>query len=150
MSQELFTKNEIEINAAVSKVWDILVNPEKTQLYMFGCKTVSNWEVGSPLTWEMIYEGKKITAVKGEIIKIQPEKYLAYTTIDPNSSIQDIPENYLTVTYKLSELNGVTNLEVAQGDYSKVADGKKRYDEAIEAGGWNSILFQIKNLAESL
>lgn len=29
MSQDLFTKNEIEINAAVSKVWDILVNPEK-------------------------------------------------------------------------------------------------------------------------
>ena len=150
MSQELFTKNEIEINAAVSKVWDILVNPEKTQLYMFGCKTVSNWEVGSPLTWEMIYEGKKITAVKGEIIKIQPEKYLAYTTIDPNSNVPDNPDNYLIVTYNLSELNGITNLEITQGDYSKVADGKKRYEETIEAGGWNSILIQIKNLAESL
>ncbi len=150
MSQELFTKNEIEINAAVSKVWDILVNPEKTQLYMFGCKTVSTWEVGSPLTWEMIYEGKKITAVKGEIIKIQPEKYLAYTTIDPNSNVPDNPDNYLTVTYNLSELNGITNLEITQGDYSKVADGKKRYEETIEAGGWNSILIQIKNLAESL
>lgn len=150
MSQDLFTKNEIEINAAVSKVWDILVNPEKTQLYMFGCKTVSNWEVGSPLTWEMIYEGKKITAVKGEIIKIQPEKYLAYTTIDPNSNVPDNPDNYLIVTYNLSELNGITNLEITQGDYSKVADGKKRYEETIEAGGWNSILIQIKNLAESL
>lgn len=87
--------------------------------------------------------------MKGEIIKIQPEKYLAYTTIDPNSNVPDNPDNYLIVTYNLSELNGITNLEITQGDYSKVADGK-RYEETIEAGGWNSILIQIKNLAESL
>jgi uncharacterized protein YndB with AHSA1/START domain len=149
MNQALITKSSIKINASISKVWDILVNPEQTQKYMFGCRAVSDWKKGSSLTWEMNYEGKDLIAVKGEIVDIQPKIYLAYTTIDPNSNMPDIQENYLTVTYSLSEENGITNLIITQGDYSKVADGKKRYDETVEAGGWDSILVQIKNLAET-
>ena len=150
MSNELITKSEIDINAPVLKVWDILVNPEQTQKYMFGCKTVSDWEKGSTLTWEMNHKGKIITAVKGNIIDIQPGTFLVYTTFDPNSDMPDIPENHLTVTYSLRDKNGTTNLIVTQGDYSKVADGKKRYDETVEAGGWNSILIKIKKLAEMI
>src|ERR1700730_7396001 len=102
MSKALFVKNSISINASASKVWDALVNPEQTKKYMFGCETVSDWKIGSPLLWKAIYEGKEMVFVKGIIFHIQPGKFLAYTTIDPNSGIEDIPGNYLTVTYELS------------------------------------------------
>lgn len=86
---------------------------------------------------------------EGKIVNIEPEKFLAYTTIDPNSTIEDVPENYLTVTYDLSETNGQTFLTVTQGDYTKVADGERRYIEAYNDGqGWNPILVEIKKLAE--
>src|SRR5881227_3883691 len=100
---ELFVKNNITINATASKVWDALTNPEQTKKYMFGCETVSDWKVGSPLLWKGNYEGKEMIFVKGKIVAIDQGKFLAYTTIDPNSSIEDIPENYLTVTYGLAE-----------------------------------------------
>jgi len=65
--------------------------------------------------------------------------------------MEDKPENYLTVTYKLSVENGQTVLTVTQGDYSKVADGEKRYKESYNNGeGWNPILVEIKKLAETL
>ena len=146
----LFVKSKITINAPVSKVWDALTNPEQTKKYMFGCETVSDWKPGSPLLWKADYEGKEIVFVKGNIVSIEADKHLAYTTIDPNNtSIEDIPENYLTVTYDLSNENGQTVLTVTQGDYTKVADGERRYQEAFNNGeGWNPILMEIKKLVE--
>ena len=146
---ELIIKNQIMINAPASIVWDALTNPEQTKKYMFGCETVSDWKVGSPLLWRMDYEGKEFIAVKGTILRIEPEKLLAYTTIDPHATIEDIPENYLTVTYELKQENGQTLFTVTQGDYNKVADGAKRYSEAFNGGeGWNPILVEIKKLVE--
>ncbi len=149
MNKPLFVKNSIVINASTAKVWDALVNPEQTKKYMFGCETVSDWKVGSPLLWRGEYEGKEVVFVKGSIVDIELEKFLAYTTIDPNSTIDDIPENYLTVTYELTTDNGQTLLTVTQGDYSKVAEGERRYTEAYNNGeGWNPILMEIKKLVD--
>jgi uncharacterized protein YndB with AHSA1/START domain len=149
MSHPLVVKNSITIQASTSKVWDALTNPVQTKKYMFGCETISDWKPGSPLLWQYEYEGKEIVAVKGNIVQIQPEKLLSYTTIDPNSAIADIPENYLTVTYELLTENGETRLNVTQGDYNTVADGESRYKEAYNNGeGWNPILVEIKKLLE--
>ncbi|MGB8193795.1 MAG: SRPBCC domain-containing protein [Chitinophagaceae bacterium] len=145
----LFVKNSITINAPASVVWDALTNPEQTKKYMFGCETVSDWKEGSPLLWQGSYEGKDMVFVKGIIQKIQAKKYLAYTTIDPNSDVEDKPENYLTVTYELTPENDQTVLTVTQGDYSKVGDGERRYNETVSGGGWQPILDQIKQLVEN-
>lgn len=148
---ELLVTNNITINALSAKVWDVLINPEQTKKYMFGCETVSDWKPGSTLEWKGNYEGKEMVFVKGKIIDIRPGKFLSYTTIDPNNpAMEDIPENYLTVTYDLKEENGQTILTVTQGDYNKVADGEKRYKEAYNNGeGWNPILVEIKKVAEA-
>ena len=149
MNKPLFIKNTIEINASATRVWDVLVNPQETKKYMFGCETVSDWKKGSELLWRGEYEGKEMVFVKGTILDIQPGKFLAYTTIDPHSNIDDKAENYLTVTYSLSEKSGKTTFTVTQGDYSKIAEGERRYAEAYNNGeGWNPIVLQIKQLAE--
>ena len=148
MDQSLFVKNSIAIHAPATKVWDALINPEQTKKYMFGCETVSDWKPGSELLWKGNYEGKEMVFVKGRIVEIDPGKFLSYTTIDPNAAIADRAENYLTVTYELEEENGITTLLITQGDYSKVGDGEKRYNETIDGGGWQPILDQIKKLVE--
>lgn len=149
MSNPLFVTNSITINAPLAKVWDALVNPEQTKKYMFGCETVSDWQRGSELLWKGNYEGQDMVFVKGKIVEIIPEKFLSYTTIDPNSGIADIPENYLTVTYKLEEASGKTVLTATQGDYSVVEEGGKRFRETLEGGGWQPILTEIKKMLES-
>ncbi len=144
MAEQLYVKNTISIDAPATKVWNFLTKPEHTKKYMFGCETVSDWKEGSSLLWKGNFNGKEIVAVKGNIVKIDEEKFLEYTTIDPNAGLEDIPENYLTVTYNLSEQNGQTILTVTQGDYAKVGDGEKRYNESVSGGGWEPILFKIK------
>lgn len=150
MAEQLIVKNSIAINAPAAKVWDALINPEKTKEYMFGCETVSDWNVGSELLWRGQYEGKEMVFVKGEIVEIEPEKMLVYTTIDPNSDIEDTPENYVSVTYELVPQDGQTVLKVSQGDFSTVANGESRYKDAYNNGeGWNPILVEIKKLVEN-
>lgn len=148
--EPLFIKNSISINALPQKVWDALINPEKTKIYMFGCETVSDWKVGSQLLWKANYEGKEMVFVKGNIIEIEDFKKLVYTVFDPNSTMEDIPQNYLTVTYELIFDENNTTLNVTQGDYNSVAEGEKRYKESYNNGeGWNPILVGIKKVAEA-
>jgi uncharacterized protein YndB with AHSA1/START domain len=148
--EPLLIKNTITINAPADKVWNALTNPEETKKYMFGCETVSDWKPGSPLLWKGLHEGKEMIFVKGNIVSIDPGRYLAYTTIDPNAAMEDVPENYLTVTYELTPQENETVLTVTQGDYSKVAEGQKRYDESYNNGeGWNPILVEIKKQVEN-
>lgn len=149
MTSEKIIENIIDINAPAISVWDALVNPEKTKQYMYGCAAESIWEVGSELLWRGSYEGQDTIFVIGHVIAYDPPHKLVYTTFDPNSPIDDIPENYLTVTYLLEEGNGKTTLTVTQGDYAKVADGERRYNESLNHGeGWNPILKEIKRIVE--
>jgi uncharacterized protein YndB with AHSA1/START domain len=151
MNKELIIENEITINAPAGKVWDILTNPEQTKKYMFGCEAISDWKPGSPLDWKGSWEGKEMVFVKGIVSDIVPGELVAYTTIDPNNpAMADVPENYLTVTYRLTGENSSTLLKVTQGNYATVADGQRRYEESYNNGeGWNPILVAIKNIAET-
>src|ERR1700744_3214967 len=137
MSEPLIVRSSIHIQAPAAKVWDLLTSPEQTQKYMFGCAALSDWAVGSPLIWKGNFNGVELVAVKGTVTGIRPGQFLAYTTIDPNSTTPDIPDNYVTVTYTLTETNGETLLEVTQGDFAGVADGQRRYEERYNNGeGW--------------
>lgn len=149
MSHPLVVKSSIAIKASADKVWDALTNPAQTKKYMFGCEALSDWKVGSPLLWKGNFNGVEVVAVKGQVLEIEPGKFLAYTAIDPNNpSIPDLPDNYLTVTLELSEAGGQTLLTATQGDYSKVAEGESRYKHTVDGGGWDPILMEIKKLLE--
>ncbi|MEP6465047.1 MAG: SRPBCC domain-containing protein [Parafilimonas sp.] len=147
--QEMIVKNTITINADAQKVWDVLTNPQQTKKYMFGCETVSEWTQGSPLLWQAMYEGKETVFVKGYILEIVPNRFLRYSVIDPNAAYPDIPENYLSVAYKLTAQNGSTLLTVIQDGFKDAAEGAKRFKETYNNGdGWNPILVQVKKIAE--
>ena len=147
--KELIVKNSVTINADAAKVWNVLTDPEQTKKYMFGCETVSDWKKGSALLWRGEYEGKQMVFVKGFILAIEPPLYLKYSVTDPNAEWEDIPENYLNVTYTLSAENNGTLLTVKQDGFENAAQGEKRYQDVYNNGqGWQPMLVEIKKVAE--
>ena len=144
--ETLFTHDEIIINTPIEQVWDMLINPEKTKLYMFGCEVISSWEIGSELLWKGASDG--IVYVKGNLVSLIPNKEFAFTLIDPQAAYEDIPENYLTATYTLEETGAGIKLTATQGDYNVVAEGQKRYEDTMKGGGWMPVLEGIKKLVE--
>src|SRR5262249_6997893 len=113
--------------------------------YMFNCVAETDWKPGSPLLWKGSGDGKLY--VKGTIVAIEAPHRLVYTVIDPNSTIPDIPANYLTMTFSLTAKKDQGSiLEVTQGDFATVAEGQRRYKETLE--GDDMWLQGIKRVAE--
>lgn len=106
---------------------------------MYGCEVLSEWKVGSPIIWKGITEdGAEVIYVKGEIIDIEKEKKVTFTSFDPNKGMEDKSENYVNLTYELQKLKNGTKLILTQGDFSKAENGKDRYEESSK--GWEMIL----------
>lgn len=139
-------RQSIEVAASASTLWRVLTENEFIRQYMFGCNAESDWKPGSALLWKGAADG--VLYVKGRVISIDPPRELVYMVIDPNSSIADVPSNYLTVTCKLTERDGSSTFEIVQGDFAAVENGKDRYKDAL--GGGDSILLAIKKLAETI
>jgi len=146
MSKPLFTEDKITINATARDVWSTLTKSDHTVKYMYGCEVDTDWKVGSDVLW--VGREDKVLYVKGSLITYDPHVELTYTVIDPNGKYDDIPENYLTVSYQLEEQDDQILLTVTQGDYNLVADGSTRYQHSIDSGGWSPILQQIKEIVE--
>lgn len=143
----LFIRKSVEVNAPAEALWKVLTDNDFIPQYMFGCVAETDWKAGSPLLWKGAADG--ILYVKGRVVAVDAPHRLEYTVIDPNNpAVPDIPENYLTMIYEIREQGGRTVFELIQGDYSKVAEGQKRYDDTLR--GDDHLLVKIKELAEGL
>lgn len=134
----LFTAEiKIEFQASAKKVWQWLTQPELVKQYFFGTDLVSNWEVGSPIFWRGEWEGQAYED-KGTILQLVPERILEYDYLSSWSDLEDKPENYQVISYRLDEQNGKTMLTITQ---QKIPTQEQR-DHSIE--NWTSIMSGMK------
>lgn len=146
MEKELIVSDSVTLDADIDKVWAALTEPQWTKKYMYGCAVASNWQVGSPVLWKADMNGNETVVVKGTVLGVEPKHRLQFTLFDPNMGIEDIPENYITITYSLEERDGQTVLSFTQGDYNRVAEGEKRYNDTVQA--WSHVLGELKKAVE--
>jgi len=143
---ELVIRKSIEVDSPVEILWKILTDAKFIPQYMFGCIAETDWKPGSPLLWKGLEDGKLY--VKGHIVSVDAPRRLEYTVFDPNSTIKDVPANYLTMTYDVKKRGAHrSELEITQGDYAAVEDGERRYKHSLE--GDDAVLAGIKKLAEA-
>ncbi|MES2373978.1 MAG: SRPBCC family protein [Bacteroidota bacterium] len=134
-------KVSIWIDATAEEVWKALTTPELIKQYFFNTNAVSNWKVGSPILFHGEWEGKQYED-KGTIKEIIPEKFLRYSYWSSLSGIEEKPENYVDITYALTEENGGTTLVITQ---ENIPDEKMR--EHSEEN-WNKVVEGLKDLVE--
>jgi uncharacterized protein YndB with AHSA1/START domain len=141
MSKQFVAKAEVTIQAPAGKVWEALTKPELIKQYLFGTNVTTDWQVGSPITYKGEWNGKAYQD-KGKILQIQPGKLLVTTFWSSLAGRPDVPENYKTITYKLSAQGSVTTLSVTQdnNDTEEAANHSKT--------NWNMVLGKLKALLE--
>ena len=113
MNNELIAKASVNIKAPLDKVWTALVNPEIIKQYMFGADVITDWKKGSSIKWKGVWDGKPYED-KGTILKIEPESLLKFSHFSPLNGLRDVPENYHTLTYKLSTEEDETRITLTQ------------------------------------
>jgi uncharacterized protein YndB with AHSA1/START domain len=141
MNKAYIAKATISINAPIEKVWEALTKPELIKQYLFGTEVTTDWQVGSPITYKGVWEGKAYED-KGKVLQNEPGKLLVSTFWSSLSGVPDIPENYQTVCYELSSENGGTRLTLTQ-DNNDSEEGAKHSEQ-----NWNMVLEGLKKLVE--
>ena len=109
--------------------------------HLFGTEVSTDWQVGSPITYTGVWEGKPYED-KGEILEIEPERLLVSTFWSYLAGLPDIPENYKTVHYELSPENGRTKLTITQDNNADQAEADH------SAQNWSTVMDGMKKLLE--
>ena len=139
MNNKFVAKAAITIDAPVSRVWDALTKPDLVKQYLFGTKVTTDWRVGSPITYEGVWEGKAYKD-KGQILQVESGKLLVSTFWSALSGLPDIPENYQTVRYELSAEGNGTRVTITQ-------DNNATQEEADHSTqNWNMVLDGMKKV----
>ncbi len=141
MNNKFVAKASIIINAPAARVWDALTQPELIKQYLFGTQVTTDWRVGSPITYEGIWEGKPYKD-KGKILQVEPGKLLVSTFWSALSGLPDVPENYQTIRYELSAEGGGTRLTITQDNNATQEDANH------SAQNWNMVLEGMKKVIE--
>jgi uncharacterized protein YndB with AHSA1/START domain len=141
MGTRFVAKASESIRAPVSAVWDALVNPKLIRQYMFGTEVVSEWHEGSPITWKGVWKGKGYED-KGTILRLEPRRVISYSHFSPLSGLPDAPENYHTVTIKLTAKGNRTLLSLSQD--KNASEEEREHSEK----NWAMMLTSLKELLE--
>lgn len=141
-SDDLIAHVSTTIDAPVSEVWQALTDPDLMKQYMFGTNVVTDWEEGSPITWQGEWQGKEYED-KGRILEIEAQRLLKYTHYSPLSGKPDVPENYHTVTVEVSREGKQTVVMLSQ-DNNDTKEARAHSEQ-----NWQSVLEGLKDVVES-
>jgi uncharacterized protein YndB with AHSA1/START domain len=141
MNDKFTAQAKMTIHAPASKVWEAITSPELIKQYLFGSDVISDWEVGSPITYRGEWQGKPFED-KGEILKVEPEKMLVSTHWSPLSGVPYSRENSHTVTYTLNGNGNSTDVTITQ-------DNNASEEEKVESEkNWRAALDNLKKMLE--
>ena len=134
--------SKLEINANPNKVWNALTNPEIVKQWQFGSELTTNWKVGSEIRFKSEWEGK-IFEQWGTVLEVELNQKLRYSLFVPGPDLEDKPENYFEMEYRLTEDGTKTLLEIIQEDNRP---GAKQEDLQ---GDENPVLKSLKEIIEA-
>lgn len=136
--EKIIAKAQVSLNVPAEKVWQALTDPKIVKQYMFGTEMTADWKVGGEVVYKGEWDGVSYQD-RGKILEIEPPKRLVTTYFSSLSGKQDIAENYITISYNITETDGVTTLTVEQ----ESPDQKSA--EATEQS-WNAIFEQLRQM----
>lgn len=143
MRHDLIVSKSVIIDASAAKVQHALTEPEIIKLYLYGTNTITDWKVGSEIIFEGEYEGQKYRD-RGVILEFIPEQKLSYLYWSGFSGLEDLPENYSTVTGSVKSIDDTTSkLTCNMKGFANEDDG---YNHSVD--GMDAFLQQLKNIVE--
>ena len=141
MDENILATASITVKAPASRVWEALTKPEQIKQYLFGTDVTTDWRVGNPITYKGVWEGKAYED-KGKILEVEPERLLVATYWSSMTGIPDLPENYQTVRYEITPVEGGCRLTITQDNNRTQADADH------SAQNWNMVLDGLRKVVE--
>ena len=141
MKNNITAQVKTTINTTRAQVWNALTKPEIIKQYFFGTDTITDWRPGSPIKFKGEWQGKQYED-KGTILEMEYQSLIKYDYWSSMSGIEDKPENYVIITYRLSGGDNHIMLTITQ---ENIPD-KKMKEHSEE--NWKKVVNDLKNLLE--
>jgi len=142
MAKGLLATASITVKADAMRVWRALIDPGQIKEYLYGTNAISDWRVGSSIVYRGEWKGQAYED-KGTILEMEPGRKFVSTYWSGMSGKPDVPENYVTVTYELSEHDNQTQIVLTQDGN----DSEAAMEQSVS--NWNMVLSGMKKLIES-
>ncbi|MCD0470348.1 SRPBCC domain-containing protein [Flavobacterium sp. JAS] len=141
MATDKILNKTISINAPISKVWNVLTNPEEIKEWLFGTIVISNWRVGDPILFTGSWQGVDYED-KGVILKFEIEKVFEYNYWSGFSGLPDSPENYSVILFELTANDDKTILTLTHSNFAT----ETMYEHSDK--NWDATLDLMKKIIE--
>ena len=142
MKKTFTARASVIIDAPAQKVWEALTRPEIIKKYFFGTDTVTDWKVGGPIQFSGEFNGKSYKD-RGTVLEVDPGTLVRYQYWSSLSGLPDVPENYLTISYFLTELDSKTRLDISQENV------KNELVRDHSEENWRKVLSNLKRMIEN-
>jgi len=107
MNHSLTIKRTYRIQNTVSNVWQSLVCPTLIEQYAHNC------EIAERSTGEGTDSIEACATFRsGDILEYEKDVRVKFSTFDPNAGLANVPQNYIHITYELTEIDGETELSI--------------------------------------
>ena len=109
------TSSHVQINAPRERVWAVLTDPHLVKQWQYGSDLDTDWTAGSPIRFTSEWQGSTFEQW-GTVLDVTAPEQLRYSLFAPRPGVEDRPENYFTMTYRLDTEDGATLLTITQED----------------------------------
>jgi len=125
--------------APSEKVWEGFVSPESNRIIFMGSELEADLKPGGVMQWVGTgVDGKRTAYVRGEVIRVDPPKFLQYKFAMGGSS------QFSRVTLELAPETEATRVSVTHDQWAGDDAG---YAPCLD--GWPRILSRLKTLIET-
>jgi len=137
------TESHVHIQASREQVWAVLTKPALVKLWQYGSDVDTDWAPGSSIRFTSEWEGNTFEQW-GTILEVAAPELLRYSLFAPAPGLEDRPENYFTMVYRLDDDGDGTLLTIVQED-----PREQSQHEPDQADDDNPVLAALKSVAEN-
>ena len=133
----------VTINAPRDVVWVVVTLPEYVRQWQYNSELTTDWTVGQPIRFSAEWQGQTFEQW-GTVLDFDEPSRLRYSLFAPRPGLADVPENYFTMTYELTDVDDGTLVTFIQEDPREPGDGE------VETDDDNPVLRALRDVAESV
>jgi uncharacterized protein YndB with AHSA1/START domain len=137
------TTSGIIIHAPRDVVWQVLTDPLYVRQWQYNSVLTTDWVVGEPIRFSAEWQGQAFEQW-GTVLDFEAPTRLGYSLFAPRPGVEDVAQNYFTMTYELSDEPSGTSVTFTHQDPRESAGAEVESEDEIP------VLVALKSVAESL
>jgi uncharacterized protein YndB with AHSA1/START domain len=134
----------ITINAPRDVVWATVTLPEYVRMWQYNSELTTDWIVGHPIRFSAEWQGQTFEQW-GSVLEVDEPSRLRYSLFAPRPGLEDLPKNYFTMTYELTEEDAGTRVTFIQEDPRESGGTDDDDDDEVIP-----VLLALRDVAEAI